>query len=130
MLSGKQHADFGMPGFLLQFLNLAREIRQDIFSFSRQFGKCFQVLDILYEPRIQLDILVQTAPLLQDGLRLLLIIPEFRFGYFFFEFKNLRTLVVCIKDTLELAVFFPRLRSPSPEVLRASIPPKSFIYES
>jgi hypothetical protein len=57
-----------------------------------------------------LDVLIKPASRLQGLLRLLLIIPEFGLGYFFFELVNFDTLAVGIKDTLESAVSFPRSR--------------------
>jgi len=67
---------------------------------------------------------------LKDCLRLFLIIPEFGLCYFLFELENLRAFVFRIKDTLELAVSFLRLRPLSLEVLRAFIPPVTIVYES
>jgi hypothetical protein len=123
VLSGKQRSDFGVLRFPLQYFHFAGKIRQDIFTFGRKLGKRFQILDILCQLRIRLDILFQPAPLLQDCLRFLLIVPEIRSGYVFFELENLGTFMIRIKDNLESDVFFLRLRSLSPEVLRASNPP-------
>lgn len=116
-----------MPGLLLQFFYFFDELRQDILSFICQFGKRFKIFDVFSQLRVQLNILFKPAPLLKDCLRLFLIIPEIRCSYLFFELGDFRTFVAGIKDTLELAVFFPRLRLPSPEVLRASIPPNLFM---
>jgi hypothetical protein len=128
MFTGKQHPYFRVLRFLLQLLDLPGQLRKDVFPFLSQFDERFQVFDIFRQLPIEFNILFQTASPLQDQLRFLLIVPEFRFGYFLLERQNFRMLVFSIKDTLAPAVFFPRWRSLSPEVLRASIPPKSSIY--
>jgi hypothetical protein len=122
VFAGKEHANFCVLGFLLDLFDFANKVRHYVFPLVRQFDKRFQVFDVSCQFGIQLDVLFQAASRLEDCLRLFLIIPEFGLRYFFFELENLRVFVFRIKDTLELAVSFPRLRPLSLEVLRAFSP--------
>jgi hypothetical protein len=49
---------------------------------------------------IEFDILLKSAPDLQDGLRLILPGPELRQRYFLFQIGDFLTLMVGVKDTL------------------------------
>jgi hypothetical protein len=115
--------------FLLELLNFVRKLGHDILPLFRKFRQRFQIVRIPSQFRIQLNILLQAAPFLQNSLRFFLIIPELRLSYLFFKLENLCALPLRIKDTLESAVSFPRSRSLSHEVPRAFIPPKLIVYE-
>jgi hypothetical protein len=96
--------------FVFELLNFAREICSYSFSFSDKLGQSFQIVHLPGQFRIQLDILIEAASCLKCFLRLFLVIPEFRLGYFFLELENLCAFAFRIKDNLESAVSFPRSR--------------------
>jgi hypothetical protein len=111
MVAGEQHPDFGMLRLLFQLVHLAGQLRSYIFALGGKFRQRLQVVDLPGEPGIQLDIIFQAASCLQNRLRLLLIIPEFRLGYLFLQLENFGSFSLRIKDTLGSAKPFPRLRA-------------------
>jgi hypothetical protein len=119
MIAGEEHAYFGVLSLLFELLNLAFELGHHILPLFRELRKRFQVFNISRQFGVQLNVMLEAAARLQDSLRLFLIVPEIRTGYFFFQLENLRAFSLRIKDTLESAVSFRRLRSLFHEVPRA-----------
>jgi hypothetical protein len=126
VLSGEQGPYLYVTRFLLELLNLRFEIGEDIFSLKGQFQQCPEVGQFPGQPGIEFDILLQPAPHLKHGLRLLLTIPEFGQGYLFLELENLRAFAFRIKDNLESDAPSNRSRSLSRAVLRALKPPENW----
>lgn len=100
MLSGKKHAYFCVLSFMFELFDLAHELRFYIFPLGGKFGKRPQIIRIPCQFGIQLNVLIKAASRLKNLLRLFLVIPEFRPGYFFFQLENLCTFAFRIKDTL------------------------------
>ena len=108
-----------MLGLLLELLNLGGQLPYNVFTLLGKFGKSFQVLNVSLQSGVQLDILLQSAPLLEYCLRFFLIVPKLRLGYFLFKLENLSALVFRIKDNLGSGVSSLLSHSLSHEVLRA-----------
>jgi hypothetical protein len=100
MIAREEHPDFGMLQVRLETGHFGSQFLNDIFSFGSKIEESPEIGKLCLEARIEFNILLQTAPVLQHGLSFFLIVPKVSLGDFLFNLLDLPYLSLYLKDNL------------------------------